>query len=641
MDYGFTMVVSDLTSAQMKKIEQSIKGVSNTIKTETSTMSDNFGKLGQSAQQMGRYVVEAFSVYEIYNFGKELLNVAMEFQNFTNVIKYSSTGTVDNAENINYLNDAITRLHLPMKQAFEQFSEMQAGMVGTGIQGDKLRKVFEGVAEASTVMHLNADKFSRTTYALKEIGELGTVQARQMRMLAIALPGAMSIASKSLGMTSEQFHKAMKGGKINSADFLPKFAEGLTKRFEGGLKNAGQSLMAQMNDAKNSILTLMLDMGTKLEPLFLDIMHTVKYAMEEIRDVWSGLTANSAFVETLKFIFDWAVKIIPIWATYKVVMAGWNAGVALNAYITRLFSGELVANSVAATTNAAAMGIARVEVSGFGASMVTTTAEVEAATGAITMLEAALTTFAVGGAIFGLGLLIEKLISLNKESKDFVDTATRVKMVEGIGSQAKDMFADLSNRYADYGHSGDKADKEVLLKDLMESKTFLEDKLKKSITPALLNANKMAATSNKILGYHDESSGQGQHIKVPDYAEIDPTKRSQAIVDQQKEQKSQDEMVKTLKSIGLMINNLAVNQGIIAAKPEDFGKDGKSSTENAINTSNLSGASGGLGQAKQIHITIGVVQQNNGVKESKNESEQAVLKIIEMINGFSDSQNSI
>src|ERR1700748_2221069 len=134
-DYGFTMSVKDLTSAQMKQIENSIKSASSTVKTETSNMQDSFGKLGESASQLKTMLIEAFSVYEIYNFGKELLGVTTEFQSFTNVIKYSSDGIVDNAQNISYLNDAIGRLHLPMRQAYEQFSEMQAGMVGTGIEG--------------------------------------------------------------------------------------------------------------------------------------------------------------------------------------------------------------------------------------------------------------------------------------------------------------------------------------------------------------------------------------------------------------------------------------------------------------------------------------------------------------------------
>lgn len=636
-NYGFEMSVKDLTSPQIKQIENSIKSLGGTVQSQTKQMQESFGGLGEAAQTMGRYIVEAFSVYEIYNFGKELMNVATEFQSFTNVIKYSSNGIVDNSENINYLNDAITRLHLPMKQAYEQFSEMQAGMVGTGIQGDKLRKVFEGVAEAATVMHLNPDKFSRTTYALKEIGELGTVQMRQMRMLAIALPGAMSIASQSLGMTSEQFHKAMKGGQINSADFLPKFAAGLTKRFNPGLENAGKSLMSQINDEKNAVLKLMLDMGNSLEPLFLDILHTVKHAMEELKNVWSSLTGNSNFVESLKFIFDWAVKLVPIWAAYKGVVMGWSVATRAAAYVQGLFASETILSTAAITANYGALVGAKIEVIGFGSSLVGTTAATEGTVVAMAGLKAALLSTGIGAFVIGLGLVVEKLISMNEELDKTIDKKYQLSDTKDQFKSISDVAASIKERYSVFNKL-DPAEKSLLASDVKQFIANTSGKLPvlNKRTSDLSNdatKNGTATLGDKVIGMANFggynfgaflSNGLQTASKTKDAA----TEISSGL-------KSLISNFDAIKVIGQQIKAKGI-------KPSDGGFGGNSpGKENAINTSNLAGAAGGLGQAKTIIQHIGVVQQNNGVKESKDKTDEVLQKLIELINGFSDSANAM
>lgn len=637
-DYGFTMRVDDLTSTQLKNIENSIKSLGGTVNTQTSAMNESFGKLGEAAQSMGRYIVEAFSVYEIYNFGKELLNVATEFQNFTNVIKYSSNGLVDNSDNINYLNDAITRLHLPMRQAYEQFSEMQAGMVGTGIEGDKLRKVFEGVSEAATVMHLNADKFSRTTYALKEMGELGTVQARQMRMLAIALPGAMSIAAKAMGMTSEQFHKAMKGGQINSADFLPKFAEGLTKRFHGGLENAGHSLMAQINDEKNSILKLMLDMGDTLEPLFLDILHTVRSAMEGIKNAWDGLNGNSNFVNTLKFIFDWAVKLVPIWAVYRAGVMAWNIATSAAATIQGLFASETILSTAAIMSNYGALAGAKVEVAGFGASLVGTTTATEGTVVAMAGLKGALISTGIGAFVVALGLVVDKLIDMNAELDKTIDKKYQLTDTKEQFSNISGLAASIKERYAVF-KSLDKDEKSLLASDVQEFISRTQGKL-----PVL---NKRSADLSDSASKKTNPSIGDKIIGAAGLGGFDlSTFLSQGTQASIKTKDAAKEISTGLKGVTSNFGDIKViaqklkKQGIVASKG-GFSGSGSAGAESAINTSNLAGASGGLGQAKIIHIAFnGPFQQNNGVKESKNQADAAIEKMVEIINNFSDSVNS-
>ncbi len=61
--------------------------------------------------------------------------------------------------------------------------------------------------------------------------------------------------------------------------------------------------------------------------------------------------------------------------------------------------------------------------------------------------------------------------------------------------------------------------------------------------------------------------------------------------------------------------------------------------DDATHTSNLSGANGGLGQAKVINIHIGTFQKNEGVKESKSQADEAINQLTQMLDNFSNSQN--
>jgi tape measure domain-containing protein len=294
-DYGFNLSVGGDIMAQLAKINSQLGTVSQKSNDTANQVKSGFEGIGNAAIKMGEIIAAAFSIEKIIDFGKELLNITAEFQGFENVIKYSSVNAKDAGDNLDYVKDAVNRLHLPIKEAYQAFSEMQAGFYGTAIEGKKLRDVFEGVSEAATVLNLSPDRFSRVTFALKEIGELGTVQARQMRMLGLALPGAMNIAAQSMHMSQRQFHKAMKEGEIDSGSFLSIFSESLKKNFKGGLANASHSLIAEMNDAQNSYIDLQIKMGETLTPVFTKILGTFSTAALNGISIWEKLTSKINF----------------------------------------------------------------------------------------------------------------------------------------------------------------------------------------------------------------------------------------------------------------------------------------------------------------------------------------------------------
>ena len=315
--------LKDLLSEKLKETESNAKQFESTI------------------QNVGKSIIAAFAVEKVYEFGKELLHTTAEFEGFQNVIKYASLDSDDAQKNINYLGDAVTRLHLPMQQAYQQFSELQGGLYGTGVEGEKLRNVFEGVATAAAVLHMNADQFSRTGYAIKEIGELGTVQTRQMRMLAMALPGAMNIAAQSMNMNTKQFHEAMEKGEISANKFLTNFSTALKERFGEGLANAGNSLVAGINDMDTAIYKLKTHIGEDLKPAFIGLMNTVVETADKIKSFWNWMVENKNIISELTAII---VGGTAAWYAYKgslMAVAFWETTAAARGVALMLVNGIL------------------------------------------------------------------------------------------------------------------------------------------------------------------------------------------------------------------------------------------------------------------------------------------------------------
>ena len=294
----FRLILKDEFSRSMGQFKDKLKDADNEIKDSNHLLSE-----------LKSSIMAAFGVYEVINFGKELLETTAKFQSFDNMIKFSSINTADFAENQKFLTNEIKNLSLPMEEATAGFAEMAAGMYGTGIEGDKLRNLFDGISTAAATLHLSADSFHNITFALKEIGELGTVQARQMRMLAFALPGAMNLAAQSMHMTTEQFHAAMKKGAINSGEFLQAFSATVKEHFKSGVQTFKDSLQGTMNATSNLWTETMLKIGNDSEGTMKDIMKTIQQVIPIIGQAFTAMMPTiKEWVGYIKDAIVWIIE---------------------------------------------------------------------------------------------------------------------------------------------------------------------------------------------------------------------------------------------------------------------------------------------------------------------------------------------
>lgn len=583
-DYGFSVNMSGDVLAAMKRVEKGLESLAQTTTSEVKKVEGELRGLDESLKKIGETLIAAFAVERIKDFTMELLHLTAEFEGFENVIKYASKNGYDASQNLDYIAGAVNRLHLPIKQAMESFSEMEAGFYGTGIEGERLRKVFEGVSTAATVLHLSAFQFGNVTFALKEIGELGTLQARQMRMLAFAMPGAMNIAAKAMHMNTVQFHEAMHHGAINSGEFLPKFAAALQQHFQGGLGNAGNSLISQMNDTETAFVRMKLQLGENLRPMFVQIM-------QDIRAAFNSDIVKS-FVENIRPLVGVAATLVKFWIEYRIALVAVAA--ATKAYAAAVFIAE-----------AAQMTMM------FGA---------EGLEVALAGISGALITTGIGAFAVAVGFLVEKFIDANKQMQEFVEKATNITE---LGNQFKDIKGSYGKIETALHGNLSKEEKGEVLGDIQGQIKKTQSLLDKSLRPqiAIAQAAFNKAPRDEFGNINDPASIKiFEGLKSLQFQERDYNRQLINLGHQQKE----------LLKQGIKLPRYSATAG------------GEALKDSSLHTMGLAGAKGGLGEAKTItnHFHDALQKVSVGTPAGiKAAGQDAIEVILRALNNLSYAQS--
>lgn len=244
---------------------------------------DNLGVFGDQLNSLKQQVIGAFAVTSIVAFGKEAVATAAKIESIGNSLKFI-TGSSANAEKtMTYLRELSNRLGLEFESTAQAFKLFAGATTQAGMTLGQTKSIFESVSKAVTTMGLSADDANGVFLALSQIMSKGKVSAEELRgQIGERIPGAFSIAAKSIGVTEQQLNKMLEQGQILSKDFLPKFAKQLETDLGGGAERAANSTQAALNRLKNSFDEFLLFIGQKLAPgvkLLSKVFEGLTYAM--------------------------------------------------------------------------------------------------------------------------------------------------------------------------------------------------------------------------------------------------------------------------------------------------------------------------------------------------------------------------
>lgn len=157
---------------------------------------------------------------------------------------------------LSYLRQEAERLGQSFETIADSYKNLFAAGVGAGWSATDIQNVFSSVLEAGTVLGSSKQQIGGALLALEQMISKGKVSMEELRrQLGNALPGAMQLGAKAMGVTSEQFQEMLKNG-LESEMFVKRFAQTLHQEYGQKSVLASKSLRAELERLGNAVFFL-------------------------------------------------------------------------------------------------------------------------------------------------------------------------------------------------------------------------------------------------------------------------------------------------------------------------------------------------------------------------------------------------
>lgn len=215
-----------------------------------------------SVSALSRSVVNFGTVVAAFQLARGFVAMNLEFQAIQSTLTAATGDAAAAGAEYRFLTTEADRLGLSIQALARPYAQLVASSKGTVLEGQATRDIFIAIAEAGSVLKLSTEQSERAMRAIQQMMSKGTVSAEELRLqLGDVLPGAMQIAARAAGVTTDQFQTMLVNGEVLSGQFLPRFAEEIRKTFGPGVATSISSLQAELNRLKNTLFELATAVG--------------------------------------------------------------------------------------------------------------------------------------------------------------------------------------------------------------------------------------------------------------------------------------------------------------------------------------------------------------------------------------------
>ena len=411
-------------------------------------LGDEFGFAAKQVLLFGTaYKALAF----LQNFPAQVGAAVGQLQSFRNTLGAISPTAQEAAASNRLILDLVEKYNVPLQSARDGFTKLYASMAPAGFSGDEIRNLFTGITQAAATFGMSADKVDRVNYAFAQMASKGQVMSEELKgQLGDVLPGAMALFAKAAGFEGpkaiQDFSAALEDGRYKGeamVALLKNVGVVMKQEFGPGAEGAALTFQGVINRMQNS-MTLLYE---SFEPVAVGFLNTVVVPLTDgIKTISDGFTSfftgvaaktSGGFgiaqeLERLKPAFDGIgnnIKAV-IEQLGQFARVGLEVGKVLLQIAGNPFVGYLgrVYLSVLALTTAIQILNLRAlipMIANFARSayaLIAFTAQCVRAGQAVQITGLMLRTFfattGVGIVLVGIGLLIEKFMSMNQALSD-------------------------------------------------------------------------------------------------------------------------------------------------------------------------------------------------------------------------------
>lgn len=245
---------SEKFNAELAKLNQSLRETLNKLRSQTKTTSisntsDAFNNLASNAIKLSGAF---YSVMGALNAYKAIMNAGLKRDSAQRAAKFVLGDKASEAET--FIRGLADKTGLNISEGLASYAKFAAGAQGSMSQ-DETQQLFGNATAMSRLMGLSNDELNGILKAFEQMASKGKIQAEELRgQLGDRMAGAFKLFAEALGMTTDQLDKAMKDGKVLSADTLPKVAKqmGLMIDKAGGWAEVAKSTRTALGKLANN-----------------------------------------------------------------------------------------------------------------------------------------------------------------------------------------------------------------------------------------------------------------------------------------------------------------------------------------------------------------------------------------------------
>lgn len=239
---------------------------------------------------------------------QELIENAKSLDKAQATLKNVSGSMERYSENLKFVDDLSKKYNQDLIVLMGNFAKFYSAANYAGMSLKEQQHIYESLTRASAYFNLTADETNGVMLAVQQMISKGKVSSEELRrQLGERLPGAMNLAAKSMGMTTEELDKQIRLGNIYAKDLLPKLASELNALTQNLDINTIQGLT---NKVKNEFTEMVEKMDVKgIYKKFLNaVAGGLEYIGNNLRQIG---TAIAVVLETI--------------VGKKMLQGGWNA----------------------------------------------------------------------------------------------------------------------------------------------------------------------------------------------------------------------------------------------------------------------------------------------------------------------------
>jgi tape measure domain-containing protein len=254
---------------------------------------------------VGKFIAAYASIGAIKAFGVELFNQIKRINSLNAAYKLLIPETDKRARADAFLAELANNYGLELNSLRDEYIKYNASAKASNLTLKDQELVFESVAKAGAVLGLSVETQNRAFTALQQIMSKGKVSAEELKgQLGDALPGAVTIMAKALGVGTGELQKMLETGQVMADDALPKFARELQKAYGVDQVKTIENISSAQNRFKNQVTQVVTAIGDLAGPLITRVINGFTEYGKKIQEIIAPTKTASEETRLLQAEFN-------------------------------------------------------------------------------------------------------------------------------------------------------------------------------------------------------------------------------------------------------------------------------------------------------------------------------------------------